>query len=552
MNRWRGLLVLLGRSRDTWLTTIALLAVFGLTLLVRYVSLESIEIGGDALRVWEFGRRLAYGARLPSELDHHQARFGLVLPTLALQKLVGARAVHYYLGPLMMGALLHAAVFFIALRLSGALAASTAVLWLWLFSEMGRPSSQILPELYGPAYTMLAVALSFVYLDARSKWVRAGALVATGLALFFAYGSKLSYLYFAPGCAAFFLWGHPRKATPSEPLATSRWRAALTWLARRRLLQAGLLTLLVVSLIGLETLTYRLLTSQESQLAVVEKTHGLSTSATVKTTSDLFAIYRNAGGAWHRALATGGVVLALVLGLARDRRARLFALLSVVYVLLFTFILRRWNPPVPWAQPHPRYLLAIAPCIAVLFGVAAEELVRLPFRWVKERYRAASLRVVTVGVGIGLLAWGAFEPSRALAKGLRSSHAITRTERLSRDMTRAFVGHLPLVTTTKPPKPLIAAASVYIEPDALVRQGRILLPNEIIRSTRARARRPLYYLARDIADRPTERKAFAEEIERRVKKSRCVVQMTQYGRFFRMTPKRTRDCPARLDEPHAP
>lgn len=540
---------LTGRRARTAGLAASLALVLLMTFVVRYVSLEAVEIGGDALRVWEFGRRLAFGVPLPSKLDHHQARFGLVLPTFVLQKLVGTRAVHYYAGPLVMGAVLHATVFFIGLRLSGPLAASVAVLWLWLFPEMVRPSSQLLPELYGPTYTMLAVACALAYASATTPRGRWFALVGTGVALFFAYGSKLSYLYFAPGCAGLFLFGRPKATvTPLEKAAPrSSIRRAIAWAERKRLLDAGLLALFVVALIGCETVLYRLLTEQQSQLAVVERTHGISKSV-VKSASDLFAIYRYAGPAWDRALATGGCALIVLLALARDRLARLFALLSVVYLLLFTFVLRKWSPPTPWAEPHPRYLLAIAPCIAVVIGISVEQLARLPSRWVEESRRALTVQVISCILAAGLLAFGVYEPVRKLVGGLPSSHAISRTERLSRDMTRAYERNVPLVTTTKPPKPLIAAASLFIEPSALVHEGKLPTPNELIRNARARDKRPLYYLTPELLTHFDQRSALGAVVATRHKESRCIVSMTQRARFFRMNPKRTNRCEPLLDE----
>lgn len=528
-----------GAHRVALFVTLAFIGLF--TFWIRYVALEPVEIGGDALRVWEFGRRLTFGMPMPSTLNHHQARFGLVVPTLLLQKLVGTSAVHYYAGPLVMGALLHLTVFFVGLRLSGVLAASASVLWLWLFPEMVRPSSQILPELYGPTYSMLAVAAALVFTSAESPRARWLALVGSGVALFFAYGSKLSYLYFAPGCAAYFWFGRPKGQPGARPVEQSALRRALAWAEGKRLLYVGALTLLVLALIGTETLLYRLVTEQRSQLAVVEESHRVSRTV-IHSSGDLFAIYRYAGPTWWRALATGGAALVVLLALARNRLARLFALLSVVYLLLFTFVLRKWSPPVPWAEPHPRYLLSIAPCIAVIFGVALEELVRLPLRWVTEARRPRATQAVTFGVAVGLITFGVHEPAAGLSAGLPASRAIRKTERLARDLTRAYERGIPLVTTIRPPKPLTAAASLFIEPSALLHRGRLPDPPDLIHGARVRGKRHLYYLSGALLETPGLRRQLGDAAAARQQKGRCVVLLSQQGRFFRVTPRRTGSC----------
>src|SRR5690606_29712415 len=76
----------------------------------RLLGLEPIEIGGDALKVWDFARQLAHGAELPTDFNHHIARFGMVVPVLLAQLVFGSHAWVYYAAPLAASVVLHLSV----------------------------------------------------------------------------------------------------------------------------------------------------------------------------------------------------------------------------------------------------------------------------------------------------------------------------------------------------------------------------------------------------------------------------------------------------------
>src|SRR5690606_14934339 len=162
----------------------------GVAFLQRLLELEAIEVGGDALIVWEFARHLVMGGEFPETLNHHTSRFGLVIPTMLSQWVFGTQATTYYIGPLVAAVLLHILVYLIGRKLSGPVAGAASVVLLLMFEPMARASSQILPEAFGPMYAAWAVYFALVYTDAKTLWGRWLSLFATGIGLIFAYGAK--------------------------------------------------------------------------------------------------------------------------------------------------------------------------------------------------------------------------------------------------------------------------------------------------------------------------------------------------------------------------
>lgn len=159
-------------------------AIGALVFFWRLAWLEPVEIGGDALKVWEFARQLLHGGDLPARLNHHLVRFGLVAPTWLAQLCFGSDAWVYYVAPLAAGVLLHLSVYGLARKLSGRFGGILAVALLLGFGEMVRPSSQILPELFGPAYISAAYLAALFYADAKSRGAQLVWLALTARFLF--------------------------------------------------------------------------------------------------------------------------------------------------------------------------------------------------------------------------------------------------------------------------------------------------------------------------------------------------------------------------------
>src|SRR5690606_21284640 len=137
--------------------------------------------------------------------NHHTSRFGIVAPVMLVQSIWGAQATSYYLAPLIASVVLHLCVYLIGRKLHGPVAGAIATVALLGFEPMIRPSSQVLPESFGPVFAMFAVYMALLATDKRSPRARMLALVLSAFGIFWAYAAKVVYLYYAPGIA-FLVW----------------------------------------------------------------------------------------------------------------------------------------------------------------------------------------------------------------------------------------------------------------------------------------------------------------------------------------------------------
>lgn len=537
----------------------------------RLAALEPIEIGGDALKVWEFARQLVHGGGLPEQFNHHIARFGIVGPVVLAQLIFGSDAWVYYVAPLGASVLLHVFVYGIARKLSGRFGGILAVLLLLGFGEMVRPSSQLLPELFGPAYVCGAYLAALYAIESSSRW-RSVWLGLTAVFLFAAYGSKISYLYYAPGLALLVWLGgspHARKEGPegtsssaqepvnpaedepqdtapgeavqstprasnasqgrSKPGLVGLGRRLWSWAEQRNLRAPLVLAALVCAFLVVEVLFYVLFTRHTSQLDVISETHGSGKRPRIHEFADLFLIYKNAGPEWHQWLGLGLLSGLGVTASSRNRAAPLLVAGLCIYLFLQTFILRSLNPPTPWIKPHSRYLLAVAPLLAIVVAVFVHEagaLAGARMGLLRARWLRTGLSFLVCS---GLLAVTASEAKTQYVARWTNKHPIRQAERLQADLTRAFELGIPLVTSAQGAKPLRAAGGLYIEPRLLEEDGKIL-PYQAFQR---RASKQVVYLARDVRSAPKKKRALLDaEVDRRVKARSCRIELGQRNRFL--------------------
>lgn len=519
----------------------------------RLLWLEPIEVGGDAITVWEFARNLAHGGELPSKFNHHTARFGLVLPSLAVQWIGGSSPTNYFLGPLLASVLLHLCVYLIGRKLSGPVAGTIAVVGLLTFEPMTRASSQILPEAFGPAYVSLSVFAALQFTDASTRWGARVWLLVSAVSLVFAYGSKMSYLYFAPMVALIVWWGRP-VTTTCDPRASARgenesfghyWGRRLQTFARNRgLLTPALLVLAMALMALIEWIFYASVTEGQAggRLSVVTGSHsakGAASGYQVREIGDFFALYTRAPDEWTFALGIGALALLGVSAFARDRRAKIFAGGTFIYFLLQTFVLRSFSPPTPWMEPHPRYLLALAAPISLLLGIFTNDACRAVIVgpsairrfWNPSVGRVLALLIALstfLGLGADLQddwesRWGRVDTWH-------------KTERMGVELTQTFRLGVPIVSDTPKGKPAWAAAAVYIDPSALFIEGEFVQGKFVRRLDRGR------YVAKALGSSSHKKKQLDNAVRRRLKQKRCVVHLQQRTRGFSGRTKTSDNC----------
>lgn len=534
-----------------------LLVVLVLLLVVtftRLLGLEPIEVGGDAITVWEFARNLAQGGDLPSKFNHHTARFGLVLPSLAIQWVGGSAPVNYFVGPLAASVLLHLCVYLIGRKLSGPVAGTMAVVGLLSFEPMIRASSQILPEAFGPAHVSLSVFAALQFTDSASKWGSRVWVLICAVAMVFAYGSKESYLYFAPAVAMILWLGRP--ATSNAHLAGTAnrredesqvryWvRRLLNFSRRGGLVTPALLALAIVLMGLIEWAFFASVTENQTggRLSVVAGSHsaqGALDRYQMREVGDFFALYTRAPDDWIFVLGMGVLSLLGVAAFARDRRAKIFAGGVFVYFLLQTFVLRSLSPPIPWMEPHPRYLIALAAPIALLVAIfVTDALGKIllgsftePRFWKPSLWRILALLaslMVFLRLGVDLQD----EWERRWGK----SDTWHKTERMGVELTQAFRSGVPIVSDTPLGKPAWAAASVYIDPSELFIDGSFAQGKFLRKLDGGR------YVARALGLSSQKKTALDNAVRGRLKQKKCLIHLQQRTRGLHGRTKVATDC----------
>jgi hypothetical protein len=168
-----------------------------LTLWVRLSTQMMIHTGVDERDYWYAAKALSQGFPYPA-LTHRTVRWAIILPVAAIQKLFGVHPNVYYIAPILNALCQTALLFALGTRLGGRRVGALAALMLVFFPYQIRAASQVRPEIFSITY-MLMCALPLVSALRSSGRRRAGYLLAASVALFLAYETKITNLFFLPG-----------------------------------------------------------------------------------------------------------------------------------------------------------------------------------------------------------------------------------------------------------------------------------------------------------------------------------------------------------------
>jgi hypothetical protein len=437
--------------RSIWAPELAVL--FGVALFAttyRLVHLEPIEIGGDALNKWHFARQWFHDFSFADvEWTHHLTRLGVNVPLGIGQLLFGRAAIGYHFAAVF--ASTATAVFiYTAGRLAHGYSVGIAgALWAVSFPSWERAGSQITPDAYGAAWAALAMVLLLVY--ARQRAPRRGYLIASSIALFWAYLAKEPLAFFVPGAVL------------------------ATWIVTRRLWDAAIYAGVQLLLLALETLFYRAVSEHSSRFDVVSGTHGKRLNA-ISSLLGVFGRYENLESYWYWLLVpalAGALLLPL---LTRDRRVYVVIGFPASFFFLYTFSIRGVNPLRLWTRFLTRYLDAGVPfsaLLASLFGVVLVE------RAVARFLPATSARLERA---TRALPWAAAALLCCAALGnyllhpIKADDPLRRTPRYARILTDAFRRGIPIVARGSEEmryKALKAAYMVYIDDELLLENGKL-------------------------------------------------------------------------------
>ncbi len=190
---------------------IPILAVLiGFTLFIRIYLLQMINVGPDEIDYWYSARQIVFGGVYP-EIMHRTIRWAIILPVALFQKVLGLHPLVYYVPPVVNSLIQTVILYKFGKRLFGSSISFYSVLLFTAWPYMWRTGSQIRPAIFSLTYILIAFYTLFLFLESDKRKYFFFSLAA----LFLAYESKITNLYFVPGILIV-LWRYKRRI--AEPL----------------------------------------------------------------------------------------------------------------------------------------------------------------------------------------------------------------------------------------------------------------------------------------------------------------------------------------------
>jgi hypothetical protein len=185
-----------------------ILAALIFTLLIRLLTVQMIDDAGDSKMYMDHVRQLVID---PSgySFDHWSARFAVIVPVYLVRLATGGLAAGAYVLPVFLSLVM---VFFMmkTSRLLGRIEAGfLAAIIIGVYPAMVREGSQILPGIFSMAYLMGAFYFLALFLHRERRGLLPVFLSA--LMMFFAYGTHIINIFFAPGMVFLLFLGRKRR-----------------------------------------------------------------------------------------------------------------------------------------------------------------------------------------------------------------------------------------------------------------------------------------------------------------------------------------------------
>lgn len=479
-----------------WPDLVIVLALLGL-FWCRHRFFEEVEFGGDAVQKWQFARQWSYGNDFShATWTHHMARMGVNALSWVVQKIFGRGWRAYYVAPFFMAALQVPLVYLLAKRLGGRLGGLLAVLSITFLAMVHRSASQLLPDGYAGTWAIGACYLYVRLLDAseayKQRW-----LIALGVASFFGYLNKETFVFFYPGLAI------------------------AVWLVRRSWRDVALFAAILLLGLVLETAAYSLLTDYSGRWAIVRGTHLVDADEAEPVGmafADLFQRFDELHNATKYLLffALASALWHAVLRKDEQPQAKGVVLIGLSHVLFLTFLVRSIRPLDVFQGFDPRYMEPATPFL----GVYAGSFLALVLRetWQPQAGKIRLLDRYGPGAGpttqvawallvVGLLTYVTLSQQRRHPP----LDAFARGAEIARLMNRTYDRNLPIVEHSSRAKILTAIYDVYMDDRRLARDGKLPLLDEVALKQRGKT-----YLIKDQA-------AYAKGTLSRLIKEGCFV-----------------------------
>lgn len=473
-------------------------------LLVYGFDLDSVGIGGDAIRKWHFVRQWFYANDFShAQWDHHMARVGMNVIAYAAQVLFGRGPLVYYVPALFAGVVCVLVTYAAGKRLGGRFVGAAAGLFLVVFKPAHTASTQFLPEVFSAMYAIVAAYFFLRYSDAEGK-ARRGWLAATAVTLFAGYLGKETTVFFLP----FFVLGVLLTG------GAGRFRDAAIVLG---IFAAG---------VGLETAAYSIFTDYAHRFAVVKTEHLYDATVDKVTFGELLSRFEKAEPEWRLVFYMYLPAAFAVLAFARQRAATAIVFIGAGYYFLLTFLVRSVDPLVVWQAFRSRYLDCASPFVfltlALFLRLVLVELAkgRSPPSWVGRFARLRPLRHAVVPALSAVVVLAAYR----MLKPRIGEHPFAVLPRAAAVLNDAYRRNLPIVSVRNV-NGLWAVYSVLLDDKLLARDGVLPGYDEVKRTWNNQQ-----FLVRDTA-------AYSGDKLRRLQRRHCVVEVLGKAGYTYVAPE---------------
>jgi hypothetical protein len=418
---------------------------------------DGIDIGGDAVKKWQFVRQWSYANDFSNVTwDHHMTRMGVNVVAWLVQKIFGSNWRSYYIAPMFMAALQLPFVYLLAKRLAGRVAGVLAALIIIYLPSVQLTVSQLLPDGFVGTYALIGTYLVVRLSEARARH-RLPLLVALAFVAFVGYLAKETFFFFYPGFVV------------------------AVWLTRHSLRDVGIFLGVLLLQLGLETACYATFTKYSSRPAIVLANHFAAATdeeqPVVAGVPSFFEIFRNLDQEWRYVLqvAALGAIWLLVFNRRRPTQGRVIALIGMSHVVLLSVSTRLWQRPLPrYMDPALPFAALCAGILAATFiATVAATLTRLPGSVGKICVKASAwLGRWQIGLGAVLL-------TVSLAGWLTYVHqlkfpildGVEHGRRMARLANRTYERNLPIVHSNRVGRVLAVFYDVYLHDKKLARDG---------------------------------------------------------------------------------
>ncbi len=324
------------------------------TLILRYLTLMEVNVGGDNIDYWYYGKSILQG--YPYELYFHRSvRWGIILPTVLVQLIFGLRPWVIYLPSVLMCVLLNYTVFWTGKRFFDRQSAFLSLVIIQFFPYMIRMGSQLFLGVFSMNYILLSLLFLMMYLNPQNaKEAGRGPLwfLLSILFMFISYLTKITNLYFL------FPW----------LILIIRYKGFKPFL---------IYGVILAGLYSVEHLAYFLLLGEPlGRLGIIVHTHlGNSTMEISGVHGDgtFWGLYKRYNlhhfPFYWQFLFWGGLASSAYL-LKKDpeskKAVKIILLIIAFFVIFITFGVTSIHPVKSFENYHPRYFSSILPLLALL------------------------------------------------------------------------------------------------------------------------------------------------------------------------------------------